>query len=259
MIPSLYLSILIIGADVVLTAVLLFGVWRALLAAGKPPTDLLGSVLPLGGILFGWLGLALFLAWLGVFRSAAHQPFPYIALAIGLPIVMGALLLRGSRRVQEIVEAVPQSWLVGFQFYRVLGLIFLVLYAGGFLPGVFALPAGGGDVLVGLTALAVAIRYAQRHFQRDWYVALWNYLGIADLFVAVATGFLSAPSRFQIFSLDAPNFLIGSFPLVMIPIYAVPLSIVLHLASLKKLSQATAQLRDKLGRSVLGSHMATHL
>jgi hypothetical protein len=56
--------------------------------------------------------------------------------------------------------------------------------------------------------------------------------------VALATGFLSAPSRFQMFSLDAPDFLIGSFPLVMIPIFAVPLSIVLHLASLTKMSAA---------------------
>jgi hypothetical protein len=40
------------------------------------------------------------------------------------------------------------------------------------------------------------------------------------------------------FSLDAPDFLIGSFPLVMIPIFAVPLSIVLHIASLTKMSPA---------------------
>ncbi len=67
---------------------------------------------------------------------------------------------------------------------------------------------------------------------------LWNWFGLSDLAVALTTGFLSAPSRFQILSLDAPNFLIGSFPLVMIPIYAVPLSIVLHLASLSKIGIA---------------------
>jgi hypothetical protein len=53
----------------------------------------------------------------------------------------------------------------------------------------------------------------------------------------VATGFLSAPSPFQVLSLDAPNLLIDSFPLVMVPIYVVPLSVVLHLASLTKLRQ----------------------
>jgi hypothetical protein len=232
-----FLSIVIIGADVAITTVLLFGVWRALLATGRTSTDVRRVVLTLGGILFGWLAVALFLGSLGIFRTAYNQRFPYIALAMGIPIVVGALLIRGSRRVREIVDAVPQNWLVGFQFYRVVGAIFLVLYAAGLLPGVFALPAGFGDVLVGLTALLVATGYARHHTKRDQFVALWNWFGIADLVVAVATGFFSAPSPFQIFSLDAPNLLIGSFPLVMIPIYAVPLSIVLHLASLTKLRQ----------------------
>jgi hypothetical protein len=84
-----------------------------------------------------------------------------------------------------------------------------------------------------LTALLIGTRYAGN----DQLVTLWNWLGISDLVVALATGFLSAPSRFQMFSLDAPDFLIGSFPLVMIPIFAVPLSILLHLASLTKMSR----------------------
>ena len=71
--------------------------------------------------------------------------------------------------------------------------------------------------------------------ENDQLVTLWNCLGISDLVIALATGFLSSPSRFQIFSLDAANVLIGSFPLVMVPIFAVPLSIVLHLASLSKI------------------------
>jgi hypothetical protein len=237
MTPTYYLSIIIIGADLAITAILLFGVRRALLAAGRPPTQVLGVVLTLGSILFGWLAVALLLAWSGIFRAAANQPFPYIALAIVIPIVIGALLIRGSRRVREIVDAVPQSWLVGFQFYRVVGVIFLALYAGGLLPGAFALPAGYGDVFVGLTALPVAIGYTRCGSKCDQFVALWNWFGIADLVVAVATGFLSTPSPFQVLSLDAPNLLIDSFPLVMVPIYVVPLSIVLHLASLTKLRQ----------------------
>jgi len=35
----------------------------------------------------------------------------------------------------------------------------------------------------------------------------------------------------------APNELISAFPLVMVPVFSVPLSILLHLASLKKLRQ----------------------
>jgi hypothetical protein len=240
---SHFLSIDIVGVVFAITMILPFGVWRALLAAGKPPSKALGVALSFAAVLFAWLFVTLILGGLGIFRTAANQPFPYIALAIAIPIVVGALLLRWSRPVQEMVDALPQSWLVGIQFYRVVGVTFLVLHASGFLPGIFALPAGYGDAFVGLTALLVSIGYARYNSKYDRYVALWNWLGIADLVIAVTTGFLSSPSRFQIFSLNAPNILIGSFPLVMIPIYAVPLSILLHLASLRKLQQNKVDLR----------------
>jgi hypothetical protein len=204
-----------------------------LLGLGRTKADRVRIVSILGIVLFGWLILALFLAWQGIFRSALNQQVPYIAFAIGIPILVGAFFVRESKQVREIIEAVPQSQLVAFQFYRVLGVTFLVLYAAGQLPGIFALPAGWGDLLVGITALMVGARTARS--ENDQLVTLWNWLGISDLVIALATGFLSAPGRFQIFSLEAPNVLIGSFPLVMIPIFAVPLSIVLHLASLSKI------------------------
>ena len=228
-----FLSFVIVGADIMIAFLLLFGVHRALLGLGRAKADRVRIVSILGIVLFGWLVLALFLGGQGIFRSALTQPVPYIALAIGIPILVGALFIQESKQVREIIAAVAQSQLVAFQFYRVLGVTFLVLYATGQLPGIFALPAGWGDVMVGLTALMVGARAARS--DNDQLVTLWNWLGISDLVIAVATGFLSAPSRFQIFSLDAPNVLIGSFPLVMVPIFAVPLSIVLHLASLSKI------------------------
>jgi hypothetical protein len=69
----------------------------------------------------------------------------------------------------------------------------------------------------------------------------WNVLGILDLVVAVGTGFLTSPSPFQQLSLDAPNELISAFPLVMVPVFAVPVSILLHLMSLMKLRRTLAQ------------------
>ena len=93
--------------------------------------------------------------------------------------LVGALFIRGSKQVREIIPAVPQSQLVAFQFYRVLGVRFLVLYAAGQLPGIFALPAGVGDVMVGLTALMVGARAARS--ENDQLVTLWNWLGTIQL------------------------------------------------------------------------------
>jgi hypothetical protein len=57
--------------------------------------------------------------------------------------------------------------------------------------------------------------------------------------VAVTTGFLTSPSAFQAFSIDAPNELISAYPLVLVPVFAVPLSVLLHVASLIKLGRET--------------------
>jgi hypothetical protein len=116
-----------------------------------------------------------------------------------------------------------------------LGGIFLVLYGAGQLPGLFAWPAGLGDVLVGVLAPVVAIAYARGRGENHDLVALWNIFGLADLIVAVACGFATSPSPVQLAAFDNPNELITAFPLVLIPTYLVPVSVLLHLASMAKL------------------------
>lgn len=147
------------------------------------------------------------------------------------------LLFRSWPLLRRVIDIVPSDWLVGIQLYRVLGIIFLVLYAGGHLPGLFALPAGLGDTLVGILAplAVVSLTRSPEHSARR--VRLWNLLGIADLVVAVTMGFLTSPSPFQIAAFHRPSALIAMFPLSLIPVFAVPLSILLHIASLQKLRQ----------------------
>jgi len=113
-----------------------------------------------------------------------------------------------------------------------------VLYAEGRLPGAFARPAGVGDVIVGLLAPVVGVAYAHRSRHATGLVRAWNLFGIGDLIVAVTTGFLTSPSRLQMLAFDTPNELISAFPLALIPVFLVPLSILLHLASLQKLRQS---------------------
>jgi hypothetical protein len=114
---------------------------------------------------------------------------------------------------------------------------FLVLYAGGWLPGAFAWPAGVGDVIVELLAPVVGIAYVSGSRRSAGLLRAWNLFGIGDLVVAAATGFLTSPSRLEILAFDRPNELISAFPLVMIPAFLVPLAVLLHLASLEKLRQ----------------------
>jgi hypothetical protein len=231
-----YLWVYIVYSTVTITVSALCGIAATLKLAGWPVAKIRRSVRIAGIVLFAWLGLAMLLSWLGLFRSTQERPAPLFPMAVIVPIVVGAILIYRSDQVKAIVQAVPQSWLVGFQCYRGLGAMFLVLNGLHFLPGEFALPAGFGDVLIGLLAVPVAALYANGFAYRGRVVALWNILGIADLVIAVTTGFLSAPGPLQILALDHPNYLMGVYPMSLIPTFAVPLSIMLHIASLTKLS-----------------------
>jgi hypothetical protein len=79
----------------------------------------------------------------------------------------------------------------------------------------------------------VALAYARNPGRNVGLVRGWNIFGILDLVVALTTGFITSPSA--LFTYEPPNQLIGMFPLVLVPIYLVPLAILLHLASLVKL------------------------
>jgi hypothetical protein len=70
-------------------------------------------------------------------------------------------------------------------------------------------------------------------------------LGILDLIVAGGTGFMTAPSRFSL-DIEPSSELMTVLPLVLIPVYLVPLSIVLHLASLAKLSREAPHAHDRV-------------
>jgi hypothetical protein len=224
----------VLGGSIAIIATLVIGLNRVLVRAVWGTRERRTAVLGASVVLVGWFFVALWLGRTGVYR-AGPDDLPTIQFGILLPILAGVALAWVSPAVARLIDAVPGPWLVMVQLYRVLGFTFLVLYAAGRLPGFFAWPAGLGDMLVGGLAPAVALAYSRDPKGRTSTVILWNALGILDMTVAVVTGFLTSPSRIQPFAFDPQNELITAFPLVLIPTFIVPLSILLHLASLTQL------------------------
>jgi hypothetical protein len=192
-----------------------------------------------------WFAIAVpFTAWvIAVWTLAVQGAFvqppgalpPRLPFAILLPVILLILPLLRSRRLGLVLDAMPPGWLIGLQVYRAFGGIFLVHWMHGNLASIFALPAGIGDVIVGLLALPVAL-YLASGARGGWTAAiLWNILGIADLVNAISIGILTTPGPLQLIVPEAPNTLIVTYPTVMIPIVAVPSSILLHALSLRQL------------------------
>lgn len=232
-----YLPAYILSGCLATVTSVLIGIHRGLKRAGWPDRDRKRAIGNIAALLIFWFFAALAPAWLGLYRGTPSG-IPTIQYGIVSPLLIALTLSLRWRLLRSVIEAIPQEWLAGIQFFRTMGLIFLLLYAAGSLPGVFALPAGLGDIAIGLFAPIVGLAYARRPPAVAGWLRAWNLLGIADLIVALTTGFLSSPSRLQRVAFDHPNELIGAFPLVMIPVFLVPLAILLHLASLKRLSQS---------------------
>lgn len=238
LVPAYLPAYVLIGSVATITVVLV-AVHRGLKGAGWPDHERQRASWSIAALLVVWFLAELVPAWLGFFQGATPR-IPMIQYGMLVPPVLIAILFWRWRPLRRVIEAVPQQWMAGVQFYRVMGVIFLVLYAAGKLPGIFALPAAIGDILTGLFAPIVGRAYARNPQAAAGRLHAWNLFGIADLIVAVGLGFLTSPSPLQMLSLDKPNELVTAFPLVMIPVFLVPLAILLHLASLKKLRQATA-------------------
>jgi hypothetical protein len=167
-------------------------------------------------VLVVWLIGAILLAAGNVFGTDT----PRIPIVL-LTTLAGGYLLLFSRTFREIIGAIPQHWLIAIQTFRILGGFFLVRYFQGELSGVFAIPAGVGDVLTGLLAPLVAYWWvAGKPYARPAAIA-WNLFGMADLVNAVALGVVTGGGGGNIV-----------FPIVLIPIYAVPRAFLVHSYSL---------------------------
>lgn len=237
-VPAYLAPFLLTGMVIVITTLLL-GLRRLLRDSHWPAMDRAKALWSVLSLVAGWFAVAVVTSIAGFYQPSSGRA-PTIQYGLLIPIAIGVLLFRSWPLLRRTLSLVPNSWFVGVQFYRVLGVIFLALYAGGHLSALFALPAGLGDMLVGILAPFVAASLARSPEGSARRILGWNLLGMADLVIAVTLGFLTAPSQFQIASFDRPSQLVGMFPLSLIPVFAVPLSILLHLGSLQKLRQDRA-------------------
>lgn len=236
MVPTTY-TVFIVVTAVGLAGLLVAGLSYAAAHHREARERSLTATATGAAIVLGWLATVALLARGGVFAAGPDRRVPVILLGIGLPIVLGWALITRWPAARHVVERIPLPWLMGVQLYRVLGAVFLFAYAQDLMPGEFALPAGLGDVAIGLAAPLVAYAFVRRGASARRAAVAWNILGIADLVVAVSMGFLTSPSPLQQLAIEAPNALISRYPFVLIPTFAVPVSILLHLLSLWRLRQ----------------------
>jgi hypothetical protein len=194
-------------------------------------------VAAVAGIVWGaWVLASALLANADVYRFQPTKAAPWIAVAMIVPL--GAALLSTRIRVVSRILAQPDAlWRLTMpQLFRVVGVTFLVAMALGYLPAVFAIPAGLGDIAIGVEAAFVARNLRRGVASRR--VVRFNVLGLVDLAVALAIGVTAAPGLARLLVVSPSTEAISLLPLVLVITTVVPLAAALHLLSLWKLRAA---------------------
>jgi hypothetical protein len=112
------------------------------------------------------------------------------------------------------------SLLIAVHTWRIAGIAFLWGMTQGLLDPAFAIPAGVGDILIGVTAIPFAIFLWKGYSWSKYALVVWSVLGIADLVNAVTLGVITNP--------DFRTSTMATFPWILVPTVAVPTALALH-------------------------------
>jgi hypothetical protein len=197
--------------------------------------------------LAAWLAIVFLLGANEAFVRPTEQPPLPILIGVAAPLLIFVVAYLVSGAFRSFLLTADLRLLTAIQAWRAGGLGFLALYAHGVLPGLFAWPAGLGDIFIGVTAPWIILAIIRRPgVVASRLFVVWNLLGILDLVVAVSAGALSSGFVAGVVGqvTTAP---MARLPLVLIPAYFVPLFIMLHLtALLQARRQAPAGLSNRV-------------
>lgn len=206
------------------------------------------------------LALALWLAAAvagGVSGAVGDPDAPPLALAglILLPIGTFLVAYATSASFRALTDRISLPWIVGAHVWRFVGLGFVIGWLNGALPAAFALPAGLGDVAVALGALLLVPRLRKGAVSRRWFLA-WNVFGFVDLVAALVLGMLysNGPSGVLAAGSVTTEPMIN-FPVSLIPTFLVPLFLLLHGLTFKRIASLEPQ--TQRGRSRHQNAVAT--
>ena len=167
---------------------------------------------------------------------------PPIAITAVVPVAVFLTLYGLVERFRRVVLSLDIRDLTMLQLWRVVGLGFLMLYAHNVLPATFALPAGLGDVAVGIAAIFVFRRLNHNpDYARSSEFVRFNLLGFLDFAIAIVTSGLASGAVPALVFDGVTSAPMDVWPLSIFPSFIVPGFIILHLMTLFKVRELRRQ------------------
>jgi hypothetical protein len=181
-----------------------------------------------------WLLLIGLAASSGAFRDFHAMP-PRFAFAL-VPAFVAMLVIGFSGVALRIAETLPHHAILFAQSFRIaMEWILWDLFRHGAMPRVMSFEGRNFDILVGLSALLLAVLWQRGVSRSRAVLRVWNWVGIAVLALTVSQGLLSAPTPFRQLFEPVSTAIVGEFPFIWLPAFVVQFAFLLHILSLRKL------------------------
>src|SRR6266498_2841779 len=184
--------------------------------------------------LIGWFAAACLGGLTGIVNQPGRPPLPLLGF-IALPILGFVTAYFVSASFRAFTNTISLTLLVGSHLWRFVGLGFVIGWLKGVLPAGFGIPEGFGDIIAALGALALLPSLRAGTPSRRWLLA-WNTWGFLDLVSAIAMGLLYSNSSLGVLSRGGQTTeLMVTFPVSLIPTFFVPLFLLLHALTFKRI------------------------
>ena len=173
-------------------------------------------------------------AFSGFYLDSQSMP-PRFALAI-LPSVIIIVGLFAFKKGKEFLDALDLRFLLMIHFLRIpVEWCLYDLYQQAMIPEIMTFEGRNFDILIGITAIMIyLITYIFKRYNRALLI-VWNVIGMIFLLNIVVHAILSVQSPIQQFGFDQPNRAVLEYPFVLLPAVVVPIVMLSHLATLRKL------------------------
>jgi hypothetical protein len=195
-------------------------------AAKSSPTVLL--------VLFAWLALQAVISRTGFYTVTNSFPPRFVLLV--MPALIAIILLFITRSGKKFIDGLDSKTLTLLHSVRIfVELVLYWLFLNKAVPKEMTFEGKNFDILAGLTAPIIFYFGFVKHTLGKKVMIAWNIICVLLLLNIVTIAVLSAPFPFQQLGFDQPNIAVLYFPFVWLPCCIVPLVLLSHLATIRKL------------------------
>ncbi len=180
---------------------------------------------------------AVFVGVLGVlgFYQAVDATPPRFLFLLG-PVTLFVLFLFITKKGRRFLDTLDVKWLTVLHVVRLpVEVVLHSIFLSGLIPVYMTFEGYNFDIISGITAPIVYYLVFVKNILGNRFLLIWNFICLALLLNILTIAVLSAQTPLQQLAFDQPNIGVTYFPFVWLPTIIVPIVLLSHLASIRKL------------------------